>query len=618
MPNQGSQSRTAQLPFQQLLKNNDLGIIENPLQRVDEVDLDEDITNFYAEHHLGKVVDLDTLIRAGHVARDEKATIAEGILNEVELRALEKEKTTRFWEESKELKLILLTCFVGSVVQGWAQGAIVGPNQKWPSDFHLKIGNISDDPAETLRKTGDIWRFAATNAIVYFSASSLGAFLCDPMTEIFWGRRGALFVAATTTFASSIGQAYTKSWHALLRGQILTSWQIGTALGIAFAGAIPLIVPGSWRFQISSSFIPAAMLLVLVYAGSESPRWLVKKQRYREAYSVFLRLRENPLLAARDLIHIRAQLNVETILFMRTARDVEEIGNEVPHLDPAVYRRQISLFGYGRRITQLFTIPRVRRATLASFAVMSAQILCGINVFAFLASTIWQYARIRRTQGLWLFFAFGLSNFFFSAIAYWFIDTKGRRFLLMVSLAAMFPLLLAVGFSFEVESNSGRLAAVAIFLILYILAYSPGGGVVPFLYSSEVFPLVLREVGMAWASGVLFMGAGLLTLVVPQLIHATGPTGLLGLFAGLDAFAFILVWLFVPGTERQISTMEDMNYVFGVSTKRHVRYQIKEVAPWYYKRHVRRFNVADMDSLYQYSRLEDRTANGQRGQQNGH
>ena len=65
-------------------------------------------------------------------------------------------------------------------------------------------------------------------------------------------------------------------------GQILTSWQTGTALGIAFSGAIPLIVPGSWRFQISSSFIPAAMLLVLVYAGSESPRWLIKKQRYAE------------------------------------------------------------------------------------------------------------------------------------------------------------------------------------------------------------------------------------------------------------------------------------------------------------------------------------------------
>ena len=119
------------------------------------------------------------------------------------------------------------------------------------------------------------------------------------------------------------------------------------------------------------------MLLVLVYVGSESPRWLIKKQRFAEAYKVLLRLRGSPLLAARDLIHIRAQLNVETILFMHNDGDVIDLGHEIPHLNPRVYRRQISLAGYGRRIVQLFTIPRVRRSTIASFIVMSAQQMCG-------------------------------------------------------------------------------------------------------------------------------------------------------------------------------------------------------------------------------------------------
>ena len=107
-----------------------------------------------------------------------------------------------------------------------------------------------------------------------------------------------------------------------------------------------------------------------MFVGSESPRWLVKKQRYAEAYKVLLRLRGNNLLAARDLYLIRAQLNVETILFMRTEKDVINLGNEVPHLDPRIYQREISWWGYGRRIIQLFTIPRVRRSTLAAFVVM--------------------------------------------------------------------------------------------------------------------------------------------------------------------------------------------------------------------------------------------------------
>ena len=157
-------------------------------------------------------------------------------------------------------------------------------------------------------------------------------------------------------------------------GRFLVSWQTGTALGIAFSAIIPLIAPQSWRFQISSSFIPSIVLLFLVYIGSESPRWLIKKERYAEAYKALLRLRGNDLLAARDLIHIRAQLSIETILFRRTETDTIDLGNEVPHLDSKAYRREISLRGYGRRIVQLFTIPRVRRSTLAAFVVMRYEI----------------------------------------------------------------------------------------------------------------------------------------------------------------------------------------------------------------------------------------------------
>ena len=194
-------------------------------------------------------------------------------------------------------------------------------------------------------------------------------------------------------------------------GQILTSWQTGTALGLAISAAVNLIVIDSWRFQISSSFIPAAVLLSLVFVGSESPRWLAKKQRYAESYQVILRIRENPLLAARDLIRIRAQLNVETILFKRRADEGIDLGTEIPHIDQEAYRREISLIGYGRRIIQLFSIPRVRRSAFAAFIVMSSQQLSGINIFAFLAATLFNSAGYSPLKSLWLFFAFGVANF---------------------------------------------------------------------------------------------------------------------------------------------------------------------------------------------------------------
>lgn len=84
----------------------------------------------------------------------------------------------------------------------------------------------------------------------------------------------------------------------------------------------------------------------------------------------------------------------------------------------------------------------------------------------------------------------------FSPLAYFTIDSKGRRFLLLLSLILMIPLLIAAGFSLQIDrlhpNNPTRVGLFATFLTLYTAAYSPGGGVVPFLYSSEIFPLVNR------------------------------------------------------------------------------------------------------------------------------
>ena len=79
----------------------------------------------------------------------------------------------------------------------------------------------------------------------------------------------------------------------------------------------------------------------------------MKKNRYPDAFRSLIRLRHSPLQAARDLYYIHVQLAVEAKVIRGDT--------------------------YITRFTELFTIPRVRRATLASFVVMLAQQMCGIN-----------------------------------------------------------------------------------------------------------------------------------------------------------------------------------------------------------------------------------------------
>ena len=98
----------------------------------------------------------------------------------------------------------------------------------------------------------------------------------------------------------------------------------------------------------------------------ESPRWYIKKHRYQDAFNSLRRLRNTPLQAARDLYYIHAQVRLEEI--MLGDGDIQKMDGK---------QHFTSKGRYIARFIQLFTIARVRRATLAAFVVMIAQQMCG-------------------------------------------------------------------------------------------------------------------------------------------------------------------------------------------------------------------------------------------------
>lgn len=105
-----------------------------------------------------------------------------------------------------------------------------------------------------------------------------------------------------------------------------------------------------------SAFIPAVPLLIGIFFVPESARWLIKKGNHAKAYRSLLRVRNTPLQAARDLYYIHAQLEAEHNL-------LEEKG--------------FNNSNFFTRALELFTVPRIRRATQASGIIMIAQQMCG-------------------------------------------------------------------------------------------------------------------------------------------------------------------------------------------------------------------------------------------------
>ena len=142
--------------------------------------------------------------------------------------------------------------------------------------------------------------------------------------------------------------------------------------------------PIAWRLQLGSAFIPAVPLAILIFFCPESPRWLMKKGRYEKAFNSFKRLRHTEVIAARDMYYAHVQLAEEN--------------------------RVIQGKTYFSRLTELFTIPRVRRGTLAASTVMLAQQMCGINIIAFYSSTIFLRSGYSASQALFASLGFGAVN----------------------------------------------------------------------------------------------------------------------------------------------------------------------------------------------------------------
>lgn len=377
--------------------------------------------------------------------------------------------------------------------------------------------------------------------------------------------------------ASTVPIYAAENCPAIIRGGLVMSWQLWTAFGIflGFCANLAVYDVGAiaWRLQVGSAFIPAVPLVIGVYFCPESPRWYIKKERYADAYRSLLRLRNTPIQAARDLYYIHAQIEEEAAIIGKS--------------------------NYFTRFFELFTIPRVRRATLASFIVMLAQQMCGINIIAFYSSTIFVQAGASAKTALLASFGFGLVNFVFAWPAVWTIDTWGRRALLLFTFPQMAWTLLAAGLCFLIpKGDRAHLGLIAFFIFLFAAFYSPGEGPVPFTYSAEVFPLSHREVGMSWAVATCLFWAAVLSISFPRLIRAFTPTGAFGFYAALNVTAFVLIFLLVPETKQR--TLEELDYVFAVPTRTHMKYQLFKSLPWWFNTYVLRRKGLVLEPLYQF------------------
>ena len=214
----------------------------------------------------------------------------------------------------------------------------------------------------------------------YLACAVIGCWLNEPMNKVL-GRRGTIFVSCLVAAIASIWEGVCGSWGNLfaarfvlglgigaksstvpvytaecapapIRGALVMQWQVWTAfgimlgdiMGVAFGGLGPDL---SWRLMLGSTVVLPLIVCAQVYFCPESPRWLIQKGKVNKAYRAFRTLRKTELQAARDLYYTYVGVEIERKI----------------HHGKNIFTQ----------FYELFSIPRNRRATMATWIVMFGQ-----------------------------------------------------------------------------------------------------------------------------------------------------------------------------------------------------------------------------------------------------
>ncbi|KAL0340547.1 UNVERIFIED_CONTAM: Inositol transporter 1 [Sesamum radiatum] len=282
-------------------------------------------------------------------------------------------------------------------------------------------------------------------------------------------------------------------------------------------------VPGTWRWMLGVSGLPAIIQFFLMLFLPESPRWLYLKKDKSEA-----------------------------IVVLSKIYDPYRLEEEIDQLATALVEEQQRKTHVS--YSDVFRVKELRLAFLAGAGLQAFQQFTGINTVMYYSPTIVQMAGFNSNQlALLLSLIVAFMNALGTILGIYLIDHVGRRKLALSSLSGVTISLIVLAVAFILEpygSMNGLYGWIAVIgLALYIAFFAPGMGPVPWTVNSEIYPEAYRGLcgGMSatvnWISNLIVAQS---FLSVAEAV-GTGPTFLILAAVAVAAFAFVAI--LVPETK---------------------------------------------------------------------
>ncbi len=301
---------------------------------------------------------------------------------------------------------------------------------------------------------------------------------------------------------------------AQMRGKMVSFYQLSIVIGILLAYVSNYLLLGAgennWRWMFSSQSAPSLLFFFGLFFVAESPRWLIGKDRNREAQIILNRIGGQNYADAEGRQISNSFLHTATekvgALFKKDVWHIVFLGIVVAVFSQAV--GQNSLFSYAPVI--------FKQAGMGEES-------------AFLQSII-----------------LGAINFIFTFVAIFTIDKLGRRTLLLYGsiLLCLDALGLVLCFYFHAPGYY-----TLIFVLGFIAIYAATLGPVTWVLLSEIFPNRLRGNAMALATLSLWIANFFTTASFPVMKEKFGLHITFGVHAAICLLYFVFVKVNIPETK---------------------------------------------------------------------
>lgn len=444
------------------------------------------------------------------------------------------------------LYVVAIVASLGGLLSGYDTGVISGAllfiNETWILPDTLQgflvssvlIGAVIG--AATNGVLADIFgrkKIILATALIFI----LGSVMCAFAPNVFVLIISRIFVGFAVGIVNFVVPLYLSEISPKnLRGTLVSLYQWAITSGILFSYFINAAFAQAvynWRWMLFAGVLPGLILFVGMCLMSDTPRWLVSKNREDEAKNVFRKI-EPDIDVDKEIQDIKTTLNSE-------GKDKK--------------------FTFKKWMLMPFVV---------GIGIMFAQICTGINTIIYYAPTIFKTAGFdSNLTAIYATTGIGVVNFLMTIVAVFFTDKIGRKPLLYFGLTGVMLSLFALGTSFafaNVLGSSLKWVAVGS-LITYIICFAMSLGPIGWILVSEVFPLKIRGIAMSICTVSNFAFNFFVVGSFPILLHRIGGAWTFWMFGAVSLLCIIFVYFFVPETKGISLEQIESNWRKGIAPR---------------------------------------------------